>query len=484
MYEQYKKNRRIKRIKIGISIIAVITIILLFFSFFIHKKEEITGQVIKKEEINIKEFSSSPEVYFCPKDRCDEKLIGFINSANQFVHCAFFDLDLDNVIQALKEKSETVDVKIVVDKDNYEYVQDLDFIKTDSRRAYMHNKFCIADYKKIFTGSFNPTVRGAYYNNNNIVIINSEYLAENYEKEFLELWNNIFGNGAEVENPVFYLNDKIIRNYFCPEDNCAEQIEKEINKTQNNIYFMTFSFTHGGIATSIVKKIQDGIEVKGIFEKSQSSEYSKKELLEYQGADVKFDNNPQNMHNKVFIIDEKTVITGSFNPSENADSSNDENILIIEDKNIAQKYLDEFNYIWNYKEEISNEKIKPNNIILYEVFYDAIGSDEDKEFVRLYNPTKDEIDLNNYKLTDNKTTFKLKHRIKEYDYLTLTEDNGLFSLKNEDSLLILKNKYNQQLDYVAWEGLWNLTAEEGYKLKRNSTDFINSKEEWIVVKEE
>ena len=480
MYREYKKNIGLKKIIIISS--AIIVFLLLILSFFMHKEESITAKIIKnKQETILKEFSSSPEIYFCPKDGCDEKLADFINSANRFIHCAFFDLDLENIIQALKEKSKKIDVKIVVDEDNYKLVQNLDFVKKDNRGAYMHNKFCIFDNKKVFTGSFNPTIRDAYYNNNNIIIINSEYLAENYEKEFSELWNNIFGSGNNAEKPSFYLNGKRIENYFCPEDNCAEQIEEEINKSQSDIYFLTFSFTHVGIANLIVKKIQEGVKVKGVFEKSQNSEYSKKDLLAFQGANVKFDNNSYNMHHKVFIIDGKTVITGSFNPSKNADEKNDENIIIIEDEEIAQKYLDEFNYIWNYKKEIDNTKKKPSNVIIYEVLYDAAGSDKDKEYVRLYNPTNKEIDLSYYRLTDNDNSLILKNRIKEYGYLTL---DNLFSLKNYDSLLILKDKYNNQLDYVAWEGIWNLTAEEGYKLKRNSTDFINSQDQWNTENEE
>ena len=117
------------------------------------------------------------------------------------------------------------------------------------------------------------------------------------------------------------------------------------------------------------------------------------------------------------------------------------------------------------------------------MFYDAIGSDKDKEYVKLYNPTNKEIDLSYYRLTNNKNTFILNHRIKERDYLTLSADNGLFSLKNSDSLLILKDKYNNQLDFVAYEGMWNLTANEGEKLKRNSTDFTNSEDQWTVENE-
>ncbi len=51
------------------------------------------------------------------------------------------------------------------------------------------------------------------------------------------------------------------------------------------------------------------------------------------------------MHHKVLIIDEETVITGSFNPTKNGDEGNDENVLIIHDKEIAKKFLGEFNYL-------------------------------------------------------------------------------------------------------------------------------------------
>jgi len=52
------------------------------------------------------------------------------------------------------------------------------------------------------------------------------------------------------------------------------------------------------------------------------------------------------MHHKVFIIDNATVVTGSFNPSQNADTRNDENMLIIHDPSIAARFLEEFYRLW------------------------------------------------------------------------------------------------------------------------------------------
>jgi len=89
-------------------------------------------------------------------------------------------------------------------------------------------------------------------------------------------------------------------------------------------------------------------------EARQVTKYSQFERLQFQGIDVVKDKNKQNMHHKVFIIDNRTVITGSFNPSNNGDKGNDENIVIIDDVGIAEKFLEEFNSIKStqYPEEI------------------------------------------------------------------------------------------------------------------------------------
>jgi len=64
--------------------------------------------------------------------------------------------------------------------------------------------------------------------------------------------------------------------------------------------------------------------------------------MNYQDIDVYLDANKNTMHHKVFIIDNSTVITGSFNPSKNGDERNDENMLVIKDREIAALFLDEF----------------------------------------------------------------------------------------------------------------------------------------------
>ncbi len=289
--------------------------------------------------------NSSVSVYFCPRDNCEQHFIEFINSAKFSLHCALFDLRLEDVINALAEKSKEIDVKIVIDNENNKKQIDGVGVKWDTSSQLSHNKFCIKDNKAVWTGSFNPTERGAYKNNNNIIIFYSKYLAENYEEEFNELWQGNFGKGGQVKYPVISLNNIKIENYFCPDDGCTAHVVNEIRNAKQSVYFMTFAFTSEPIADALL--FNKNIDIKGVFEKSQRSEYSQYERLNGFGLDVKFDNNKANMHHKVFIIDNKTVITGSFNPTKAGDTRNDENIIIIHDANIAKIYLEEFKYNWH-----------------------------------------------------------------------------------------------------------------------------------------
>jgi len=292
-------------------------------------------------------LESKPDVYFCPRENCGQALYNAMASSTDSIHCAFYDLDLKGIISILNQKSRFVDVKVVVDGENYFDSLNKSFVRTDNKRsALMHNKFCIIDNKIVSTGSFNPTYNDNDKNNNNLVIFKSPELARNYENEFNEMWNGKFGGGEKTANPVLMLNSTKVETYFCPEDWCTNKILAALSLANKSIYFMTFSFTSEPIGDYLVKRHKEGIEIKGIFEKSQESNYSQYSKLKNAGINVTFDTNKYNMHHKVFIIDESIVITGSFNPSKNAETSNDENVMIIHNKEISQKFVDEFKRLY------------------------------------------------------------------------------------------------------------------------------------------
>jgi phosphatidylserine/phosphatidylglycerophosphate/cardiolipin synthase-like enzyme len=295
-----------------------------------------------------KETIPQPSIYFCPRNDCEKILFSYINNSKNSVHCAFYDLDLENISKLLAEKSKDIDVKLVMDNGNPSKIIGGKGIIYDTKSQLMHNKFCIFDNKIVFTGSMNPTENDAYKNNNNILIIDSKNLANNYELEFNELWNFNFGKGHKTTDSVMYLNNKKYINLFCPEDNCKDNVMNALNSAEESIYFMIFSFTDQDIADVLAAKKDQGLDVKGIVEaKRITMQYEQYNNLIEKDVFVIKDNNKYTLHHKVFIVDNQTVITGSYNPTSAADEKNDENILIINDRDIARLYLDEFNLLFN-----------------------------------------------------------------------------------------------------------------------------------------
>lgn len=310
---------------INLSLICILSLFLLSCT--------ITGNVIK-------EFGPKTEAYFCPRENCTAVLLNYFRASNK-IDCAMYDLNVPELVNILKTKK----ARMVMDDAGAE--KTLNPV-IDSKYSQMHNKFCVLDNYTVITGSFNPTLgTGIRLNNNNVLIMHSKRIADVYEQEFNVLYSGIFSkykNRIKRDN-VFYLNDEKIEIYFCPEDWCANKVLDALDQAKSNIYFLIYSFTHEKIGDMLIKKKIQGIFVQGIMEKSQNSKYSQFKKLNSSGIDVMWDKNGGLLHHKVFIIDENTVITGSFNPSLNGDTSNDENLVIIHSPEIAKKYLEEYNFL-------------------------------------------------------------------------------------------------------------------------------------------
>ncbi len=395
--------------------------ILLFLVLFISACT-ITANVVREPATDIK-------VYFCPHDHCQDIILSLIDSSEE-IKCAFYELNLEPMIKKLKEK----DAEVVIEDGNA-----IEGFYSGYSAALMHNKFCVFDSRIIMSGSMNPTERGNYYNNNNIIVIDSTALAENYLDEFEELKNNEFSKGAKVKNPVIYSGDTKIESYFCPEDNCKLKVINALKAANESIYFMDFSFTDKDIGNLLWNKDYLGADVKGVVEKRQAAGYSRYDDL--KGFAI-LDKNPYTMHHKVFIIDNKTIITGSYNPTKNANERNDENILIIHDKKTAKKYIEEFERLYYGTNETSFLKIT-------DVLYDAPGSDKGKEYVKIKNYGNYTIDLDYYFLSNNKTNTRLNGTISPGITITVFPK---FSLTNKKGVVQLK-KHIEVVDYFSWENI-------------------------------
>lgn len=135
--------------------------------------------------------------------------------------------------------------------------------------------------------------------------------------------------------------------YFCPEDACADKLGTLIDAAQSKVYVAVYSFTLDELGDALVRAKNRGVDVRAVLEKDQVSQYSEYEKLVNAGIDARLDSNPDSMHDKFVVVDSWYVATGSFNWSANADERNDENLIIIKNRDWAAKYEAEFNEIFD-----------------------------------------------------------------------------------------------------------------------------------------
>ncbi len=112
-----------------------------------------------------------------------------------------------------------------------------------------------------------------------------------------------------------------------------------IAQARSEILVQAYSFTSEPIAQALLAAHQRGVKVEAILDKSQRTEDdSRAKLLLDNGISVQIDSAHAIAHNKVMVIDDETVITGSFNFSKSAEERNAENLLVIKDRALAEKY--------------------------------------------------------------------------------------------------------------------------------------------------
>ncbi|MDQ0204455.1 phospholipase D family nuclease [Pectinatus haikarae] len=160
------------------------------------------------------------------------------------------------------------------------------------------------------------------------------------------------GNSAvlptELSQPNTVEGTGTIEVAFSPGGGAAEAVIKTINKAKTSINVQAYIFTNSQIARSLLNAKKRGIDVKVILDKSQRTDkYSSAKFFADNSIPVKIDNDFQIAHSKIMIIDDQTVITGSFNFTKSAEEKNAENLLIIHgNKELTALYLK--NWLWRW----------------------------------------------------------------------------------------------------------------------------------------
>ena len=110
-------------------------------------------------------------------------------------------------------------------------------------------------------------------------------------------------------------------------------------QAKQSVLMQAYSCTSMPIAEALIAAHRRGVRVEVILDKSQRSERAciAPDLMA-SGIPVLVDAAHAIAHNKVMIIDGETVVTGSFNFTESAESRNAENLLVIKDRELAVQY--------------------------------------------------------------------------------------------------------------------------------------------------
>jgi phosphatidylserine/phosphatidylglycerophosphate/cardiolipin synthase-like enzyme len=132
--------------------------------------------------------------------------------------------------------------------------------------------------------------------------------------------------------------------HFSPKGGCTATIVGEVNAARSEVLVMAYSFSCPDIASALIAAAGRGVRVVVLLDRSNETEtYSELGDLSRHGIEVWIDACHAIAHNKVMVIDRRTVITGSFNFTRQAEHENAENLLVLRNHHdLAVRYLNNF----------------------------------------------------------------------------------------------------------------------------------------------
>lgn len=128
--------------------------------------------------------------------------------------------------------------------------------------------------------------------------------------------------------------------YFSPDGGCTDAVVRELAAAQKQVLVQAYGLTSAPIAKALLDAHKRGVDIQVLLDKSNvTAQYSSATFLSNSAIPVSIDSQHAIAHNKVMIIDDATVITGSFNFTKQAEHANAENLVILKDApDLAQRY--------------------------------------------------------------------------------------------------------------------------------------------------
>lgn len=127
---------------------------------------------------------------------------------------------------------------------------------------------------------------------------------------------------------------------FTPGADCTAVVVRELGRAKQSVRMQAYGFTSAPVAKALVEATRRGVAVEVILDGSnRTGRYSALTFLVHESVPTSVDAAHAIAHNKVIIIDDHIVITGSFNFTAAAQKNNAENLLVLEDPALAARYI-------------------------------------------------------------------------------------------------------------------------------------------------
>ncbi len=127
-----------------------------------------------------------------------------------------------------------------------------------------------------------------------------------------------------------------------PKFDCAKAVIDLFDQATITAHVAIYSLTEPQIVDAIIAAHERGVNVAILADATESKSANQAMLvskLAQAGVDVRLAVRQKAlMHNKVGIFDGKTICTGSFNWTNNAERHNDENLLVVDGPDVAADY--------------------------------------------------------------------------------------------------------------------------------------------------
>jgi len=181
---------------------------------------------------------------------------------------------------------------------------------------------------------------------NNGLIFTNTYIS--YTMEFGEMFAGEFSTGKVDNTPhVFTYTNAVVEIYFSPSDAVEQQVLDAVESVDDTFQFAHFFWILESLSQVTASRfITEGVDIWGTWDALGAGNVSSQDdPLCAAGIPIRIEDFGGKLHHKVGVMDafssDPTVVTGSFNWTTSGVDSNDENILILHNADIAAAFYEE-----------------------------------------------------------------------------------------------------------------------------------------------